>query len=110
MRMTEGEDYLRNTWEVKIKLTSLGKPIEDQILVQLVLNGLPCNYEGRIHTLSNHDAMPNYSQVTFKLLTKANVMEFCNKQLRDEGALAVNFSKMHERKKKQQSIWREESS
>ena len=78
--------------EMKNKLASLGKPIKDQILVQLVLSGLTCNYEGRIHTLSNHDVMLNFSQVTFKLLTKANVMELCNKQLGDEEALAdVSF-------------------
>ena len=44
LRMSEGgmmEEYLRKARELKNKLTTLGDPVEDRTLVQIVLKGVP---------------------------------------------------------------------
>lgn len=82
---------------MKNKLVSLGKPIENQTLVQLVLNGLPRSYERTSQAMSNEDVIPTFSQVTSQLLTEAHRMKLRSKQLGDEEALVANFTKMHMR-------------
>lgn len=70
---------LLNAREMKNKLTSFDKSIEDQTLVELVLNCFLSNYEGMIQALSNHDVMLNLSHVSLKLLIEAHKVELHNK-------------------------------
>ena len=73
MRMFEGgvmEEYLMSVRELKNSLATLGDPVPDRTLVQMVLNGLPRSYEFVIPSLTNAPMFPTFEIVCSKLITE----------------------------------------
>jgi hypothetical protein len=88
---------LRTARDLKMRLAAIGQPVDDKTLIQLVLIGLPRSFEGIIKTLTSMDNLLTFTALSSKLLSEAHRMEQRQKQLGDDKALVVQFSRFQMR-------------
>jgi len=71
IKMEEGSqmtNFLKFFKELKTQFATMGMKVEDVVLIQIMLNALPLNYEGFIQTITAQDALPSFEKLVSKLL------------------------------------------
>jgi hypothetical protein len=72
---TDVEKYITKAKDLKNRLTVLGEPISERMLMNL-LNWLLCSYEGVIQNLSTLDIVSSFERMSAKLITEHHCMKW----------------------------------
>lgn len=73
MRMKEGgdvEEYLRHAKKLHNKLAAIGERIPEQMIVNIVMNGLPQTFKGLIMSINTLIPLPSFVQVVGKVINE----------------------------------------